>query len=92
MLPLCDYITIHEPYLPTTKDTIHAQTLALCQDGVKILNYARGELVNTAALREAMDNGKVSGYMTDFPSEAILGRPGIVCTPVSYTHRRCRRR
>ena len=81
MLPLCDYITIHVPYLPTTKDTINTQTLALCKDGVKILNYARGELVNTAALLEAMDNGKVSGYMTDFPSEAILGRPGIVCTP-----------
>ena len=81
MLPLCDYITIHVPYLPTTKDTINAQTLALCKDGVKILNYARGELVNTAALLEAMDNGKVSGYMTDFPSEAILGKPGIVCTP-----------
>ena len=81
MLPLCDYITIHVPYLPTTKDTINTQTLALCKDGVKILNYARGELVNTAALLEAMDNGKVSGYMTDFPSEDILGRPGIVCTP-----------
>ena len=81
MLPLCDYITIHVPYLPTTKDTINAQTLALCKDGVKILNYARGELVNTAALLEAMDTGKVSGYMTDFPTEAILGKPGIVCTP-----------
>ena len=55
MLPLCDYITIHVPYLPTTKDTINAQTLALCKDGVKILNYARGELVNTAALLEAME-------------------------------------
>mgnify|MGYP000411776797 CR=1 FL=1 len=52
MLPLCDYITIHVPYLPTTRDTINAQTLALCKDGVKILNYARGELVNTAALLE----------------------------------------
>ena len=81
MLPLCDYITIHVPYLPTTKDTINAQTLALCKDGVKILNYARGELVNTEALLEAMEIGKVSGYMTDFPSEAILGKPGIVCTP-----------
>ena len=81
MLPLCDYITIHVPYLPTTKDTINAQTLALCKDGVKILNYARGELVNTEALLEAMETGKVSGYMTDFPSEAILGKPGIVCTP-----------
>ena len=81
MLPLCDYITIHVPYLPTTKDTINAQTLALCKDGVKILNYARGELVNTAALLEAMDTGKVSGYMTDFPSEALLSRPGVICTP-----------
>ena len=74
-------LSIHVPYLPTTKDTINAQTLALCKDGVKILNYARGELVNTAALLEAMETGKVSGYMTDFPTEAILGKPGIVCTP-----------
>ena len=48
---------------------------------MKILNYARGELVNAEALLEAMETGKVSGYMTDFPSEAILGKPGIVCTP-----------
>ena len=84
MLPLCDYITIHVPYLPTTKDTINTQTLALCKDGVKILNYARGELVNTAALLEAMDNGKVSGYMTDFPSEDILGRPGSGICKVDF--------
>ena len=81
MLPLCDYITLHVPYLPTTKDTINTQTLALCKDGVRILNYARGELVNTPALLDAMETGKVSGYMTDFPTEALLGKPGVVCTP-----------
>mgnify|MGYP002551200609 CR=1 FL=1 len=81
MLPLCDYITVHVPYLPTTKDTINAQTLALCKDGVKLLNYARGELVNTDALLETLDTGKVSCYMTDFPTEALLGRPGVICTP-----------
>ena len=81
MLPLCDYITIHVPYLPTTKDTINAQTLALCKDGVKILNYARGELVNTPALLDALEVGKVSGYMTDFPTEALLGKAGVICTP-----------
>lgn len=81
MLPLCDYLTIHVPYLPTTRDTINAQTLALCKDGVKILNYARGELVNNVALLEAMETGKVSAYMTDFPSEALLGKPGVICTP-----------
>ena len=81
MLPLCDYITLHVPYLPTTKDTINTQTLALCKDGVRILNYACGELVNTPALLDAMETGKVSGYMTDFPTEALLGKPGVVCTP-----------
>jgi D-3-phosphoglycerate dehydrogenase len=81
MLPRCDYLTIHVPYLPTTRDTINAQTLALCKDGVKILNYARGELVNNDALLEAMETGKVSAYMTDFPCEALLGKPGIICTP-----------
>lgn len=81
MLPLCDYLTIHVPYLPTTRDTINAQTLALCKDGVKILNYARGELVSTPALLDALDSGKVSAYMTDFPSEALMGRDGVICTP-----------
>ena len=81
MLPLCDYLTIHVPYLPTTRDTINAQTLALCKDGVKVLNYARGELVNNAAILDALESGKVSAYMTDFAAEELLGRPGIICTP-----------
>ena len=79
MLPLCHYLTIHLPYLPTTRDTINAQTLALCKDGVKILNYARGELVNDALL-EAMETGKVSTY-DRFPLWALLGKPGVICTP-----------
>ena len=44
-------------------------------------NYARGELVNNDALLEAMETGKVSTYMTDFPCEALLGKPGVICTP-----------
>ena len=81
MLPLCDYLTIHVPYLPTTRGTINAQTLALCKDGVKVLNYARGELVNNEAILEALETGKVAAYMTDFPCEKLLGKPGVLCTP-----------
>ena len=81
MLPLCDYLTIHVPYLPTTRGTINAQTLALCKDGVKVLNYARGELVNNEAILEALESGKVAAYMTDFPCEELLGKPGVLCTP-----------
>ncbi len=81
MLPECDYLTIHVPYLPTTKDTISAQTLALCKDGVRILNYARGELVNNTDILDALDSGKVACYMTDFPCQELLGKAGVVCTP-----------
>jgi D-3-phosphoglycerate dehydrogenase len=81
MLPLCDFITIHVPYLPTTKDTINTQTLELCKDGVRILNYARGELVNNEAILNGLDSGKVGCYMTDFPCEEVLGHPGVICTP-----------
>ena len=51
MLPRCDYLTIHVPYLPTTRHTINAQTLAMCKDGVRVLNFARGELVDNARFR-----------------------------------------
>ena len=58
MLPRCDYLTIHVPYLPSTKNTINAQTLAMCKDGVRVLNFARGELVDNAALLDALNSGK----------------------------------
>ena len=60
MLPRCDYLTIHVPYLPTTRHTINAQTLAMCKDGVRVLNFARGELVDNAALLDALNSGKVA--------------------------------
>lgn len=81
MLPRCDYLTVHVPYMPSTKNTINAQTLAICKDGVRILNFARGELVDTAALLDALNSGKVAQYFCDFPSEELLGVRGVTCTP-----------
>ena len=81
MLPRCDYLTVHVPYLPTTRHTINAQTLAMCKDGVRVLNFARGELVDNAALLAALDSGKVAHYFCDFPSEELLGVKGVECTP-----------
>ena len=81
MLPRCDYLTIHVPYLPTTRHTINAQTLAMCKDGVRVLNYARGELVDNAALLDALNSGKVAQYFCDFPTEELLGVKGVCCTP-----------
>ena len=81
MLPRCDYLTVHVPYLPTTRHTINAQTLAMCKDGVRVLNFARGELVDNDALLAALDSGKVAHYFCDFPSEELLGVKGVECTP-----------
>ena len=81
MLPRCDYLTIHVPYMPSTKHTINAQTLNLCKDGVRVLNFARGELADNAAVLAALDSGKVVQYFCDFPSEELLGVKGVYCTP-----------
>lgn len=81
MLPQCDYITIHVPFLPTTKYTINTQTLNICKDGVRVLNFARGELVDNAAILAALESGKVAQYFCDFPADELLGVKGVYCTP-----------
>ena len=81
MLPRCDYLTVHVPYMPSTKYTINAQTLSMCKDGVRVLNFARGELVDNAAMLDALGSGKAAGYFCDFPAEELLGVPGAYCTP-----------
>lgn len=76
-----DYITIHVPYNAETKDTIREETIAQMKDGVRILNFARGELVNNADIAKALESGKVSAYAVDFPAEDILGVKNVIPTP-----------
>ncbi len=76
-----DYITLHVPFNPETKGTVSAETLALCKDGVRIINLARGELVDNAAIIDALKSGKAAAYATDFPNDEILGVEGVVALP-----------
>lgn len=76
-----DYITLHVPSLPTTKGMISATNIAKCKDGVRILNFARGDLVNSADLIQAVESGKVAAYVTDFPTDDMLGVDGITAMP-----------
>lgn len=76
-----DYITIHVPFNPETKGTVNADTLALCKDGVRIINLARGELVDNAAIIAALGSGKAAAYVTDFPNDEILGVDGVIALP-----------
>ena len=76
-----DYITLHVPATPTTKNMICADTIAMMKDGVKIINLSRADLVNAADVKAALASGKVSAYVTDFPTEEVVGVPGIVAIP-----------
>lgn len=77
----CDYITIHVPATPSTKNMINAETIATMKDQVRILNFARGDLVNSADLIEAVKAGKIGAYVTDFPTDEMLDVKGIVPVP-----------
>ena len=81
MLPLCDYITIHVPYLPTTKDTINAEAISKMKGQVRVLNLARGELVNDEDMIAALESGRVARYVTDFPDEKIAVAAHVVALP-----------
>ena len=76
-----DYITLHLPSLPETKGMINAESLAACKDGVRILNFARGDLVNSAALAAALASGKAAAYVTDFPTDDLIGLDGVTALP-----------
>lgn len=76
-----DYISLHLPYNSETKDTINKDTIALCKDGVRLMNFARGELVNSEAIVEAVNSSKVARYIVDFPCDEVLGVENIVAIP-----------
>ena len=76
-----DYITLHVPATKETKGLINKETIAKMKDGVRILNFARSDLVNAEDLKEALESGKVAAYVTDFPTEEVLNVKGIIAIP-----------
>ena len=76
-----DYITIHVPSTPDTKGMINAETIAKMKDGVRIINLARGDLVDNDAVKAALASGKVACYVTDFPSDELLDVEGVIAIP-----------
>ena len=76
-----DYITIHVPYTSDTKDFINADTIAKMKGHVRILNLARGGLVNDDDMLEALDLGRVARYVTDFPDEKICRGKNVIAMP-----------
>jgi D-3-phosphoglycerate dehydrogenase len=76
-----DYLTIHVPLLDSTKGMYNAEKFSMMRDGVKIINLARGGLVNNKDIKEAIKSGKVGAYITDFPAVELLGVDGVIPVP-----------
>lgn len=76
-----DFITLHVPLNDSTRGEINADTIALMKRGAAVLNFARGELVDSKAMLDAVASGKISRYVTDFPSDEMLGVENVVVIP-----------
>ncbi|MBR4950266.1 MAG: phosphoglycerate dehydrogenase [Clostridia bacterium] len=77
----CDYITIHAPLTDGTRGMINKDTIAMMKDGVKILNFSRDALVNDDDMKEALESGKVSCYVTDFPNAKSIEMKNCIAIP-----------
>lgn len=77
----CDYITIHVPLNADTKHTISAEAIAKMKDGVRLINLARGELVDEQAVADALAGGKIAAYVSDFASDCILAQENAITLP-----------
>lgn len=76
-----DYVTLHLPYMEATKNTVNAAAIAKMKDGVRLINLARGGLVNDDDLIAALESGKVACYATDFPNNRLVATPHVVALP-----------
>ena len=77
----CDFVTVHVPLSDKTRGMIGRRALSLCRKGVRIMNFARGGLVDEEALIAALGDGRVACYVTDFPSDELIGLPGVIAIP-----------
>ena len=76
-----DFITVHVPLMDSTRDTINQEAVDMMKDGVVILNYARGGLVNNDAVKAGLASGKIRKYVVDFPDADTIGCDGIIAIP-----------
>lgn len=87
LLERADFITLHAPLTAQTRNILSAENLARTKKGVRIVNCARGGLIDEAALRALLDSGRVAGAALDvFVSEpasenVLFGHPNVICTP-----------
>ncbi len=78
---ISDFLTLHVPAIPQTLGLINADILARCKTGVRLLNFARAEIVDLPSVVAALDSGKLAAYISDFPHPELLGRKDVLLLP-----------
>lgn len=81
IFPVADYITLHVPLNDETKNLINRETIDTMKNTVRIMNFARGALANSADVIEALKDGRMAAYVTDFPDAELIGVDGVVALP-----------
>lgn len=81
VLAQSDYLSLHAPLNDSTRGMINRHSLEKAKDGVRILNFARAQLVENLDLIEALESGKAAAYATDFPTDEQLCTPGVIAIP-----------
>ena len=81
IFPVADYITLHVPLNDETKNLINKETIDTMKNTVRVMNFARGALANSADVIDALEDGRMAAYVTDFPDAALIGVDGVVALP-----------
>lgn len=81
ILEKSDFVSIHVPLGDETRGMFDAARLAKMKPGAHLLNFSRAELVDGAAVRDALASGRLLTYVTDFPTDDMIGVPGVICIP-----------
>ena len=81
LMARADFISVHVPAIPATEKLINAEKLALCKDGVVVLNFAREQVVDQDAVIAALDSGKIHRFVTDFPTLVLAKRTDVIQMP-----------
>ena len=81
LLARSDYVTLHVPMFEATRGLMNDDAFSAIKEGAKLINLARGELVEEAAVMSALDSGKLAAYIADFPSEALIAHDKAILFP-----------
>lgn len=81
IFPVVDYLTVHVPLTDETKEMINRETIDTMKNTVRIMNFARGALANSADIIDALEDGRMAAYVTDFPDAELIGVDGVIAIP-----------